>query len=389
MKRTLAWALAASLAVGCGRSGAKASDVEHAGGAPDHTDEKEHEGLPKRVRLPAGVVDAAGIRTQGVQKTALPSAVELPGEIAADPDRTAQVAARMPGRLESVAFQEGSLVKAGDVLAVVRAPQAGELSSASQSLAARAAAARSNATRLAALLKSGLASQQEVVAADSEADSLEAEARAARERAGAIGAGAGASISLRAPITGVVISRNAVVGQPVTGDETIATIVDLSEAWFLARVFEQTLARVRVGATAEVWLNAFPDEPLMGTVDYVAERVDPSARTVVARVRLENHADMLRVGLFGTARIDTGEASQRPPAIVVPRTAIAEIGGKHFVFVRQADGDFELHEVVLGEAALGRVEVIAGLREGENLVTEGVFTLKSAVLRASLADEEE
>lgn len=389
MRRALAWMLVASLATGCGRSdGANKPATGSTGGQADHADEKEHAGLPKRVHLTSQVIEAAGIETQRVQKTTLPSAVEVPGEIAADPDRTAQVAARMAGRLDSVTFEEGSVVKAGDVLAVVRAPQAGELSSASQSLAARATSARSNATRLEALLKSGLASQQEVVAAESEADALEAEARAARERAGALGASGGASLTLRAPIGGTVIARHAVVGQPVTGEETIATIVDLGEAWFLARVFEQSLARVHVGAAAEVRLNAFPDQPFAGTVDYVADRTDPSARTVVARIRLRNRDGMLRVGLFGTARIASGEPSREPPAIVIPRTAVAEIGGRTFAFVRHPDDDFELHELVLGDGALGRVEVIAGLREGEDLVTKGVFTLKSAVLRASLEEEE-
>ena len=97
---------------------------------------------------------------------------------------------------------------------------------------------------------------------------------------------------------------------------------------------------------------------------------------------------MLRVGLFGTARIQINDAAQRPPAIVIPRTAIADIGGKPIAFVRHPDNDFELHELVLGEAGLGKVEILAGLREGEDLVIAGVFTLKSAVLRASLAEDD-
>src|SRR5262249_46552353 len=205
-----------------------------------HSDEPAHEGLPKRVHLASNVIEAAGIRTEPAARAALASAIELPGEIAADPDRTAQVAARMSGRLASVNFREGTDVKAGDVLAVVRAPELGEVSSASQSFAAKAASARSTATRLEALAKSGLAAQQEVIAAQSEADALEAQARAAAERLTAVGGGSGASLALRAPISGTVVMRRAVVGQPVNADQTIATIVDLSEVWFLARVFEQS-----------------------------------------------------------------------------------------------------------------------------------------------------
>lgn len=387
MRRAVALAVALLLAAACKKGDHTADDPKP---AVVHTDEPEHEGLPKRVRLTAAVIAAAGITSGPVTRSVLESTLELPGEIAADPDRSAQIAARMAGRLDQVPMREGALVKQGDLLAVVRAPEAGELSSAAQSLSARAASARANATRVAALLKTGFASQQEVITATAEADALEAEARAARERAGAMGAGAGggASLSLRSPIGGTVLARRAVVGQPVTADQTLATIVDLSEVWFLARVFEQSLARVHAGAAVEVRLNAFPEEPFVGTVDQVASQIDPSARTVIARIRLKNRDDMLRLGLFGTARIALREASQRPPVIVVPRTAIAEIGGKTFTFVRHPDNDFELHEVVLGDSGLGRVEVLTGLREGEDVVRAGIFTLKSAVLKASLAEDD-
>jgi cobalt-zinc-cadmium efflux system membrane fusion protein len=59
------------------------------------------------------------------------------------------------------------------------------------------------------------------------------------------------------------------------------------------------------------------------------------------------------------------------------------------VFVREPDGDFELHEVTLGRAAPGKVEILAGLRDGEPVVTDGVFTLKSVVLKGSFAEEAE
>jgi cobalt-zinc-cadmium efflux system membrane fusion protein len=66
---------------------------------------------------------------------------------------------------------------------------------------------------------------------------------------------------------------------------------------------------------------------------------------------------------------------------------VVELSGKSVVFVRQPDGDFELHELVLGESNLGRVHVLSGLREGEAVVVTGAFTLKSAVLRGTLAEE--
>jgi cobalt-zinc-cadmium efflux system membrane fusion protein len=199
---------------------------------------------------------------------------------------------------------------------------------------------------------------------------------------------AGSELAVRAPVSGVVISRDAVIGQPVTADETIAAIADLSEVLFLGRVFEMDLGRLQTGVRAEVQLNAYPKERFAGSIEYLGRQIDPVARTVTARIRLTNRNDLLRIGLFGTAQVSTAEEQKRGPVLVVSRTALTEIGGKSFVFVRHADDDFELHEVVLGESALGKVEIVSGLREGEQVVVDGVFTLKSAVLKSTIAEEE-
>jgi cobalt-zinc-cadmium efflux system membrane fusion protein len=237
-----------------------------------------------------------------------------------------------------------------------------------------------------------LAANQEVLAAKAEADALEVETRAANERLRALGIGAagaiGSQLALRAPIGGVIVARDAVVGQPVTSTEVIATIADLSEVWFLARVFEKNLGQVRVGAAAEVQLNAYPDERFSGSIEYLGKQIDPTARTLVARIRLQNRADLLRLGLFGIARVGTGEKPKATPAIVIPRSAVTEIGNQPVVFVRQPDGDFDVHKIVLGEGALGKVQILNGLREGEEVVVDGVFTLKSSVLKSTLAEEE-
>jgi cobalt-zinc-cadmium efflux system membrane fusion protein len=184
-----------------------------------------------------------------------------------------------------------------------------------------------------------------------------------------------------------VVVRDAVVGQPVGAQQVLGQIVDLSQLWFLGRVFEKDLGRLTVGASVEVQLNAYPEQRFTGKVEYIGQQVDAIARTVTARVVLENRGGLLRVGLFGTAYVSTATA-RAEPALVVPRSALTELAGKQVVFVRQPDGHFELHEVTTGESAAGKVEVLAGLREGEQVVVEGVFTLKSAVLKSTFAEEE-
>src|SRR5262249_4476931 len=159
-------------------------------------------------------------------------------------------------------------------------------------------------------------------------------------------------------IAGTVIARDAVVGQPVTPDQSLGTIAMLDELWFLARVFEKDLGRLRLGAPADIHLNAFPDEHVEGIVEYLGQQVDPSARTLTARIRVKNLSGLLRIGLFGAAEVALKGNTAGTPRLVVRRSAVSEIAGKPVVFVREDDGEYVLHEIVLGQEAPGKVEVL-------------------------------
>ncbi len=408
-RRRALGAVVAMIAIACGAPGAGCSKgaeekghashghaeepTGHGKGAghdDGHEDEAAHEELPTRVRLSKEAIEGAKIRTAKVAREAISETLALVGEVAADPDRIARVAAPAEGRVETVSFKEGSAVKRGDVLAVIRVPELGKVRGALAAASARAKAARANAERLKVLVERKLAGQQELESALAEAAAYEAEARALSAELSAMGTGGGggASLSLRAPIDGVVVARDAIVGQPVGPDSVLATVADLGSVWFLARVFEKDLDRLRAGAAVEVELNAYPKERFSGTLDYIGKQIDPVARTLTARVVLTNRDDKLRLGLFGSARVSTGEAAKRPAALVVERSALTEIAGRQVVFVRHPDDDFEVHEVKLGESALGKVEVLSGLREGEDVVVDGVFTLKSVLLKSAFAEED-
>lgn len=355
-----------------------------------HADEGAHEALPQHVKLTDAVRTAAGVKTALVTRAALTEALTLPGEVAADPDRLARVSSPAAGRIDAVQFREGEPVKKGDALVVVRVPEIAKARAALRANEARAKAARANAARLRALLDQRLAAEQEVVNAETEAQALELDARSTAEQLGALGAGASGAfaVTLRSPIDGLVIARSAVVGQPATADQVLGTIADLSEVWFLARIFEKDLGKLATGAKADVHLNAYADEHFFGTVEYIGQQIDPVARTVTARVRLKNERGRLRLGLFGTCQVAVGTPGPAEARLVVDEASVTEIGDKKVVFVEERPAEYEVHPVTLGREALGKIEVLAGLREGEAVVTDGVFTLKSIVLKGSFGEDD-
>lgn len=392
----LALTLAALALAGC-KKWSKDEEKRPSTSAPDEArgekkgDRDEHEELPLKVRLSDEVIRESGIQVAPVQREALLSTLTLSGEVTVDPDRSARISSPMPGRLDRVTMKEGAQVKKGDVLAVVRVPDLGKVRGSLLSTRARARAARSDADRLRGLVGARLAAEQTYLDAKAEADALDAEAGALAAQLSGLGAGGdsvnGVLLSLRAPINGTVIERQALVGQPVLVEEALGSISNLSEVWFLARVFEKDLGRLQVGAAAEVELNAYPSERFSGTVEYISHKIDSVARTVTARIRLTNSDGRLRVGLFGSARV-TLASERKAPTLVISRRALVELADKDVVFVRQPDGQFERHNVTLGETAPGKVQILSGLREGEQVVVEGAFTLKSAVLKGTLAEED-
>jgi membrane fusion protein, heavy metal efflux system len=346
---------------------------------------------PKRLRLSPQVVADAKIETLRVSSEVLSETVNLSGRVASDPDKTARIASPVSGRIEQVLFKEGSAVKRGDALAIVRVPELGNIRSAYAAATAKAKAARSNADRLRNLRAPGFAGEQEAIDAEAEAQALEGEGRALGEQLSALGTSAGASgalLTLRAPLSGVAISRDAVAGQPVNSEQMIGTIADLSEVWFLARVFERDLGRLHAGAKATVVLAAFPGEVFDGNISYLGREFSEATQTVSARIQLTNPKALLRIGLYGTARVIVDVSKAKTPRVVVPRNAVVDLAGTSVAFVAVGNGEYEVHEVTLGDSVQDKVEVTAGLVAGQNVVVAGAFTLKSISLKSTFAEEE-
>lgn len=377
------------LLAGCPGTPPDADPDGHEASSP-HEHEDRHDQVPRTVAISDAVVEQAGIVTTLATRRSLAPTVRLPGEIAADPDRQASVAARIEGIVETIRVQPGDAVEPGDVLATVRAPNLQSLRAAESALRARGASARANAERLEALVDKRMASAQEAIAASAEADALEAEARAARERLRALGVGRsarrGVTFDVRSPMAGVVLERSVVAGSPVTAETVVAKLVSADEVWFLAHVFERDVARVEPGSAASVHLNAYPDETFDGMVEYVAHQVDPGARTLSARIPLANPDGKLRLGLYGTAHVVAG-GEPTPPVVAVPSSAVTRMLGRPVVFVRHDDGHFEAHDVVLGRSDPHHTEIVHGIRENERVVSEGAFTIKSALLKDTLGED--
>jgi cobalt-zinc-cadmium efflux system membrane fusion protein len=378
---------------GCKKSKPEATPEKGATAVAEHSEEGgKHEEMPKVVKLTPDVIREARVRTEPARRRALAASAELSGQIVPNPGAIAMIGARASGRIAKVLVREDDHVRAGQTVAILSSPEIARLRGQYSAAQARALSARGNATRLRELFKERLGAEQEAVTAEAEATAEEAERDALSRNLRGLGASAGrmddsSSIALTTPIAGSVVQLDAAIGQMVEPSHTVATVADLSRVWFEAQVFEKDLERVEEGASAEVRLNGYPKHVFTAHVARLSGQVDRQARTVTARLLLDNPDKTLRLGLYGTARVSVASPDAREQ-LAVPISALTDLGDAKAVFVRHPDGDFAVHEVRLGPSVGGLVPVLAGLEEGEEVVVSGVHTLKSAVLKSSLQEEE-
>jgi hypothetical protein len=163
--------------------------------------------------------------------------------------------------------------------------------------------------------------------------------------------------------------------------QTLYKVVDLSVVWVEADVYENEIQGLHVGAPATVTVDAYPGDRFPGRVVYIYPTVDEKTRTAKARVALTNRGERLKPGMYANVELREGARM----GLVVPTNAVLDSGREQIVFVAQGDGYFTPRKVTLGQRLEDTIEVVDGLKDGEQVATGATFFLDSeSQLRASL-----
>ncbi|MEO8335045.1 MAG: efflux RND transporter periplasmic adaptor subunit [bacterium] len=180
------------------------------------------------------------------------------------------------------------------------------------------------------------------------------------------------TLTLSSSVGGYVLLKNVVAGQRIMAGDLLYRVADLSTVWVEGEVFEQDLAKVRVGETVHADFQALPGDHRMGRIAYVYPTIDPDTRTARVRVVLPNNDMTLKPGMYATLRI-VGAA--RAAALTVPRSAVLSTGERSIVFVKGASGMLTPREVTLGATTDDRIEILRGLASGETVVASATFLI--------------
>ncbi len=347
-----------------------------------------------KVRFPSvDSAEKAGIRTQHPEIQVVAPTIQTFCEVQYNLNAMAKVTPLAGGVVREVRHDVGDSVKAGETLVVLHSSEVATVKSDYLTASRESEIFHQAFTREARLKEQKISAESEFLEADAayrtgrlalnnlkqkllnlgmtEAEIIQIE----KEQI------ASADFEIRAPFSGTLIERAAVVGEAIEAGHSLFTIADLSTLWLTLSIPADRISGVRLGQTVDVTFSDLPDTPYTGSVTWVDTAVDVQTRMVRARAVITDPSGHLKAGLFGNASILTAAAQ---PVAVVPREAVQRHEGGAFVFVQNEPDMFSLRRIELGETRDENIAVLAGLTPRDSVVTEGSFIAMSEFLKSRL-----
>lgn len=389
-KKTLLAAVAISslLAAGAGaligrsllapkpEAAAAAKPDEHEEGEAPHAEGEEAAGKKEEeghIAMNAERLAASGIRLETLAAGGLGAGIVAQASVIASPDGAATLAARADGAVVRINKRLGDAVAAGETLASIESRDASTISSERAAAAAKATAARQAFAREKRLFEAKITARQDLEAAQAEVAIAEAELRRATSAGAAAGVSAnGRYVTVSSPISGRITAAPAVLGSYVTAGTELFRIADPRKIEVQASLPAADAARIAPGDRAMI-------EAAQGTIPAVVRSITPGvdveSRAATAILTVNAGQVGLVPGQALRARIVPRGASGAD-RFSVPDESVQSVEGANTVFVWAKDG-FTARPVTIGRRGGGRVEILSGVKAGEQIAGQGAFLLKA------------
>ncbi len=300
--------------------------------------------------------------------------VHATGTVNADIDKSLPVVSLASGRVIAIYAKLGDDVTKGQLLLKVLS---NDISNAFQTYAqakADEALARTQLERAKLLYDHGAISLNDLQVAEDTEEKGSVTLGAAAQQIRTLGGDPNREdpvVNIYAPVSGTIVEQNVVQSSSVhTPDNqpNLFTIADLSRVWVICDVYENDLPAVRLGDTADVQLNAYPDRTFHGRIGNIGKILDPNTRAAKVRIELANPG-IMRSGMFVTA---TFYGLHGRKYASVPSGAVLHLHDRDWVFVPTGNGEFRRTEVTAGKIADGKQNILSGISPGQQVVNDAL-----------------
>lgn len=359
---------------------------------PDAEARKDSETKATVMPAQSGILlSPAQLAANGIQidvATAAPLAgrLALPGQLTLDGDHEARVLTPISGTVREIRAQTGAQVSQGSVLAVLESRELADANALYLAARERQVLAAAMFTREESLWRKKISAEQDYLMARKSLAEADIELRGALQKLLALGIAEREAMRLRgdeplaryllrAPVSGTVLSRDLTQGEAVVAGKPVFHLANLHTLWVDLVVPSQTLPLIRTSQAVQIHDTASALQG-MGHVLFILPELDNTSRAGSIRVAIDNPTGQWRAGMAVSAELSTG---QQTAVISVPASAIQLLDNNPTVFILGKSG-FMPRTVVLGPKVADRVEISAGLAQGERYATGASFILKSAWL---------
>ena len=319
------------------------------------------------VELKLSELTTKGVVTDKVERRRLRDTLQATAELAFNETRRVVMTARSTGWVEKVTVFANQLVKKNQLLAEVYSP---EFLSAQQEYLLIHARAQRPTSEDQTLLTDAEQRLRILGLTDKKIRHLAATGKPYP------------FLPVHSPISGTVVSHELNAGDTVQRGQALYVISDLRNLWANIALTESQLAQVQPGQTVSMAVKSYPEQRFTGTILSVGANMDEATRTVKARALIDNPDRLLKAGMFADAKIEIGGGK---PILAIPASAIVQLQGQTTVFKVEGD-EFHPQPVETGTTRGGWVEIKVGLTAGDELATQGVFLLKSLLLKSQIGD---
>ena len=334
------------------------------------------------------------ITTSPVERRSAGESAAILGELHPDENAYAEVGAPIVSRVVKVVAAPGQPVSAGQLLATLQSSEVGRTRSDAIAAELRLELANKTLERKRRLGEERIVAQREIQEAEANVESAAAEVRASKATLRSLGLTAAdaerltddPTFSLRSPVAGTVIERDAVQGQLAEPSKPLFRVGNLGRLWLTVHAFERDAVRVKTGGPARVAFPALPGRSFTGTVTLVGKQVEPDSRTVPIRIEIDNHDGLLRPGMSATAWLTVGQGAG--DVLAVPAASLQRLQERWIVFIPRSNTQFEMRQVGRGRDLGDEVEIVSGLAAGDTVVVDGAFLLKAHAERSRGQGEE-
>jgi cobalt-zinc-cadmium efflux system membrane fusion protein len=377
----IAAAMALAFAVSLGLGGCGGG--ENAGNMTSFSANATKSETPELFTIPADQMSHVQVVTVAPQK--LTRTLRLTGAVAYNAFHTTPVITQVGGPVSRILVVPGEHVRMGQPLLTISSPDYSQMRAAYLKARDAFRVADENYTRAQDLYAHNAIAQRDLLQAESDRNQAQDDLDAAEQGLKILGITNPAQLEklpstpevpLLAPIGGEVVERDVAPGQLLTPGTTQAFVIsDMSTVWILANVYEGDLASVKVGDAVSVTTDSYPDT-FRGRIAFNSTAVDPTTRTLQARIVVDNTGEKLKNNMYCVATVTAGWIDN---AIAVPDAAVLRDDENHpFVYVESGTNQFGRRAVEIGPSQSGETQITSGLAAGDRVVGDGSLFLQFA-----------